>query len=77
MVFFANNKNGKLIFEAPTKLEKYIETLPDCRVSIVMKRWRKPRSLDQNAYYWKCLEIAAESLGYDREEYTIVLKQCF
>ena len=68
MIFFANKKDGKLELESPTNYQKYIDSLPECRISIQMKRYRKPRSLDQNAYYWKCLEIAADSLGYDNSE---------
>ena len=68
MIFFANKRNGKFEWEAPIKYSEFIDHLPDCRISVDIKRYRKPRTLNQNAYYWKCLEIAGESLGYNREE---------
>ena len=69
MLFFVRKISDRLIFESPDRLKGFLDVLPnDIRMAVTIKRYRKSRSNNQNAYYWKCLEIAAESLGYDKEE---------
>ena len=68
MIFFAQKKNGALKFEAPTKFKEYIAGLPDCRVSVVMKRYRKPRSIPQNSLFHALCQIIADETGHTLDE---------
>ncbi len=43
----------------PEEVEKFIEV----SLSVEMKKYRKKRSLDANAYYWKLVTKLADKLG--------------
>jgi hypothetical protein len=49
----------------------------DGKITIEVKRVRKPRSLSQNALYWLWLEIISKDTGYDPEELHSTFKSMF
>lgn len=77
MIFYAKKINNTLEFEAPVKFKSYIDSLPNCRVMIKVQKYRPPRTLPQNGYYWKILEIAGVELGYEPEELHSSFKAMF
>lgn len=44
--------NGKLQLDEQFKFELYIGTLSSKRVEVIVKKWRKTRSNQQNKLYW-------------------------
>lgn len=46
-------------------------------VQIIVKKKRKDRTLLQNAYYWVCITIIANELGYLPEEIHATFKAMF
>ena len=47
---------------------KYIKGQKDGNYEMRVRKWRKKRSLDQNALYWLWISIIAEDTGFDPEE---------
>jgi len=69
MVFFGKIKNQKLTINNLKNFNRFISSLKNgCVVEIVVKKWRKKRSLNQNSLYWVWLQIISEDLGYTTEE---------
>ena len=68
MIFFGKIKEEKLVLNNIKKFNEFIGSLKDCVVEIRIRKWRKKRSLQQNALYWVWLQIIARELGYDTEE---------
>ena len=63
MIFFATKKDGELKYDDQIKLNQYIDALPNCRVTIIMKRYRSPRSILQNKLWQGITTIIAHSVG--------------
>ena len=59
------------------KFNEFIASFKDCVVEIRIRKWRKKRSLDQNALYWVWLQVIAKDLGYDTEELHTSFKSMF
>ena len=68
MLFFGKVENKKLKLNSEKKFKEFIADQKDGTYEITVKKWRKKRSLDQNALYWVWLQIIAKDLGYDTEE---------
>lgn len=49
-----------------SQLAKDFEKLNNSDVSIELKKYRDRRSLNANAYLWKCLQEIAEAIGSDK-----------
>ncbi|MBQ9611578.1 MAG: hypothetical protein IJV14_03170 [Lachnospiraceae bacterium] len=49
-------------------LDELKELAPCEKLSVVVKKWRKKRSLDANAYYWVLISKIAEKLRSSKEE---------
>lgn len=75
MIFFANKKNGQLTIENRSRLEEYIRALPNCRIVISLKRYRAPRSLDQNDMWHGMCQIIGEDVGMTVEEVKTAIKE--
>ena len=73
---------GKLHLDARQLFQRYVQTLRNRPVQLVLKRRESQRSLDQNAWIWGvAYPVLAEALGYDLHEhedlhYALVAK-CF
>ena len=72
--FWGEVKNGQLFFENRERFDKYLGGLTG-KVKVVVRKWRKNRSLNQNSYYWGVvIKILAEELGYTDEQCHNALK---
>lgn len=65
-ITFSLNEQGKLAS---------IDDIKDAeKLAVTVKKWRKKRSLDANAYCWKLLSEIAEKMGTSKDEvYEIML----
>ncbi len=62
-------KDGKIKFYTENSFNNYIQGLEDKEVSIVVKRFAKQRSGQQNKYYWGVvLKSISDFTGYDTED---------
>lgn len=61
VVDYATNRQ-KITIQVNEDARKVFENLKDTKVSVDIEKYRKKRSLDANAYYWKVLTILAEKL---------------
>ena len=77
MLFFGKIENKKLKLSSEKKFKDFIADQKDGTYEITVKKWRKKRSLDQNALYWVWLQIIAKELGYDTEELHSSFKSMF
>ena len=77
MLFFGKIENGKLRLNNRKKFDEFIVLQKAGVYEITVKKWRKKRSLDQNALYWMWLQIIAKDLGYDTEELHSSFKSMF
>lgn len=48
--------------------QETIEEIQNCKLSVIVKKWRKKRSLDANAYCWVLCTKIAEVLNSSKEE---------
>ena len=68
-IFLASVQKGKLVFNNPDAFEKYLWTLNDKSIDVVIRLPKKDRSNNQNRWYWACVvAIPAEHFGYLPEE---------
>ena len=44
---------------------------------VIIRTYRKNRSVEQNAYYWKLITIISEELGYSKEDTHELYKEKF
>ncbi len=77
MLFFGKIKDKKLTLNNRKKYQEFIASQKDATYEIRIKKWRKKRSLSQNALYWVWLQIIAKELGYDTEELHTSFKSMF
>lgn len=68
--------NGKLTIHNLPAFQKWYQSLKG-DVDIIVRKRRKDRTLAQNAYYWVCMTIIAEELGYLPEEIHDTFKSMF
>src|SRR5690606_15004888 len=67
----------KLALDYPEKFNQYLESLTG-RIEVVVKKFRKSRSDNENRYYWGVVvELLSKELGYEREEMHEALKWQF
>jgi len=65
----AKIKNGSIIYTDQNKKEKHIQSLEDCEVSVIIKKWRKCRSKEQNKYLWGVVyQTISDFTGYETED---------
>lgn len=66
--FVGKVERGKLYVADREQFDRYLTSLQGM-VEVVVKKWRKNRSLDQNAWYWGViLRLIADHTGYDSNE---------
>lgn len=79
-IFTGTVKAGKMKILGVNKLamERYILSLPDGPYDITIKKHRKDRTTDQNAYYWGVVvKILGQHFGYDAVDMHTELKRLF
>lgn len=68
-VWFGTVAGGKLTLNTDREFRRYIKSLPDQPIQLVVQRKKSQRSLGQNAYLWSvAYPVLAEALGYDAHE---------
>lgn len=75
--FNATIKNGKLELEDNNLFEMYLSTLEDKEITVLVEKKKRHRTIKQNAYYWTCLSIIGNELGYTKEEMHSTFKAMF
>jgi len=65
----AKIKNGSIVYTDQKTKEKHIQSLEDCEVSVVIKKWRKCRSGEQNKFLWGVVyQTISDFTGYETED---------
>ena len=72
--FFRVDERGTTIWKNLDQLKKFMSELPSNEYMIKISVFKEDRSIDQNRYYWKLLEIIANEIGYEPEEMHEVYK---
>ena len=76
--FRATIENGKFNFSEPSKFRDHVAKFSGQEIAVSVTKWRKPRSDNQNSYYWGCvIELLSEHSGYTPDEMHEALKQLF
>ena len=76
--FRATIENGKFNFSEPSKFRDHVAKFSGQEIAVSVTKWRKPRSDNQNGYYWGCvIELLCEHSGYTPDEMHEALKQLF
>jgi hypothetical protein len=66
-LFFGKVENGKLTLDSPTDFKWHLSGLKGA-VQVTVAKKRKPRSLEENNYYFGVIiKILSEEIGEDRE----------
>ena len=78
MIFVGTIEQSKLDIDFSANFDRWLSTLEGQRVSIEVKKFKKKRSIEQNAYYWSVLiDILSKEFGYEAEEIHMVLRGKF
>jgi len=77
-IFRATIQKGKVVFDRLGLFNDYLTLLEGKEVDVIVKKHRKIRSNNQNAFYWGvCIKILSEELGYTEDEMHNALKMLF
>lgn len=72
--------NGSLKFDLRQKdiLRRWLNNLNGFKVELVIKKYRKKRTIPQNSYYWGIvLDLISEASGYTTEELHELFKRLY
>ena len=76
--FYGRAYHGKIVYNTPSSVEKYIQSLEGKGVEVSIGREQKTRSGKQNRYYWSvCVHIISEFTGYNKLETHELMKSLF
>lgn len=67
-------KDGKLLIRNRSQLESEALNSGLNEFDVVIQKKSKHRSAEQNRWYWSCVTILANELGYSKEEMHEILK---
>jgi len=77
-IFRAVVQKGKVIFDRVGLFNDYLTLLEGKEVDVIVRKHKKNRSNNQNAYYWGvCIKILSEELGYTDDEVHEAMKMLF
>ena len=77
-IFCAVIKSGKVIFNNVKLFNDYISTFEGKDVEVIVRKFKKERSNQQNKYYWGVvISLLCETTGYFDEEMHDALKMMF
>lgn len=77
-LFYGELYDGKMTWYDPEGLKKYLLSLGDLEVQVLVEKKKKWRSDNQNRYYWGVvIDILGSELGYNPEEMHEALKWQF
>lgn len=75
--FYANVKDGKMTLERPDRFKEYLKAISGI-VMVVLKKPRKPRSINENNYYWAVVvQMISDETGFTPEEAHEAMKWMF
>lgn len=66
--------DGKLFFRNKGKLEQEIIASGLKEFDVTIEKKKKHRSAEQNKWYWACVTIIANELGYQKDEMHEIIK---
>ena len=75
--FFKVDERGTTIWKNLKELRKFISSLDSGKYMIQISTFVENRTLDQNKYYWKIIEIIAKEIGYEPNELHNIFKYKF
>lgn len=77
-VFIGKVSGGKLTLNNPSGFDGYLLSLGEREVQLVVGRIRKPRSNQENRYYWGVvITLLSEATGYTEDEMHDALRMLF
>ena len=66
---FNATTNGEILeFDDTERLHKFLGTLKGKKLTVTIKKYKKPRSRNQNNLYWEWMTIMGADLGYTPDE---------
>jgi len=78
IIFPAKIDKGNLVLNDPDKFREYLRSLDGQIVQVIVRKPKRIRSLNQNAYYFGVvIPILSDNTGYSSEEIHSVLKEKF
>lgn len=78
LLHFAKVEKGKLVYYNPNSWNKELVRLEGGLVQITIEKRKRPRSNEQNRYYWGVVvRIISDHLGYTPEEAHTALRGHF
>ena len=75
--FFKVDERQTLIWKNLESVKNFMRSLPTGKYMIKISEYVDERTIDQNKFYWKLLEIIANEIGYEPEEMHEVYKYKF
>ena len=77
-VFFGRVEKGKLVLKLQDRFNDYLRSLEGQEVQVVVGKPRKPRSNQENRYYWGVvIKLLSEHTGYSEDEMHDALRMLF
>ncbi len=69
IIFKAKVEKNTLKLDEPEKMREYLKSLEGQIVQVIVRKIKKPRSLNQNAYMWGVVyQLISETTGYTIDE---------
>lgn len=72
--FFKIDERGTTVWKNIDEVKKYIKDLPTGKYIVKISEYTEKRSINQNKFYWKLIEIIAREIGYEVDEMHEVFK---
>lgn len=73
-IFHGSVREGKIIFDTPAAVKRYVPTLDGKRVEMVLRREVQHKSRDQRSYFHVCVETLAHHTGQSKAYMKAFLK---
>ena len=77
MIFYCEKKNGIVEWGNARLMQKHIDSLPNGKLSVDIKRYRKKRTDNQNSLYWLWLETISKDTGFHPDELHATFRAMF
>ena len=78
IVFVAKVDKENLVFNDPSRFREYLRSLDGQVVDVIVRKPKKPRSNNQNAYMWAVpYQLLSETTGYTPNEIHDALRMLF
>ena len=75
--FFKIDERGTTVWKNIDEVKKYIKDLPTGKYIVKISEYTEKRSINQNKFYWKLIEIISREIGYEVDEMHEVFKYKF